>query len=123
MRTGTRAGTPADPLRSALDRPHRLSSSQAGELVPCPFVVSFYDAFISPNDGNVSIVMEYMDGGSLQDIVDTGGCNAESVLSNISYRVLSGLAFIHEHHQVARRVASRCVTDSDERTAHRSEQR
>jgi len=69
---------------------------------PCPFVVSFFDAFISPNDGNVSIVMEHMDGGSLQDIVDTGGCAAESVLSNISYRVLKGLAFIHERHQIHR---------------------
>lgn len=34
--------------------------------VPCPYVVSFYDAFINPTEGNVSLVMEYMDGGSLQ---------------------------------------------------------
>ncbi len=33
--------------------------------------------------GDVNIVLEYMDGGSLQDIVDTGGCASESVSINI----------------------------------------
>jgi len=52
------------------------------------YVVSFYDAFINPAEGNVTIIVEYMDGGSLQDIVDTGGCGSESVLANISWRLL-----------------------------------
>ena len=85
-----------------IDEREKESSPMEARKAPCPFVVSFFDAFISPNDGNVSIVMEHMDGGSLQDIVDTGGCAAESVLSNISYRVLKGLAFIHERHQIHR---------------------
>ena len=58
------------------------------KLGPCPEIVSFHDAFINPDEGNISIVLEYMDGGSLQDIVDTGGCPQESVLANVSYRVL-----------------------------------
>lgn len=65
-------------------------------------MVGFHDAFISPNEGSVSIVVEYMDGGSLQDIVDTGGCASEPVLANISCRVLRGLAFLHERHQIHR---------------------
>ena len=69
---------------------------------PCPYIVAFHDAFINPDEGNISIVVEYMDGGSLQDIVDTGGCDNESVLANISYQVLLGLAFVHEKHQVHR---------------------
>jgi len=69
---------------------------------PCPYIVAFHDAFITPSEGNISIVLEYMDGGSLQDIVDTGGCNLESVLANISYRFLLGINFIHEHHQLHR---------------------
>ena len=68
----------------------------------CPHIVAFYDAFIDPKEGNISIVVEYMDGGSLQDIVDTGGCGSESVLANISYRVLMGLAFIHDRRQIHR---------------------
>eukprot|EP00750_Incisomonas_marina_P026402 INCI5904.1.p1 GENE.INCI5904.1~~INCI5904.1.p1 ORF type:complete len:866 (-),score=169.27 INCI5904.1:1844-4441(-) len=73
-----------------------------GRAVACPFMVGFYDAFITPDDGTVSIVMEFMNGGSLQDIVDNGGCQSEKVLANISARVLHGLAFIHESHQIHR---------------------
>jgi len=32
--------------------------------------VRFYDAFGSIADGTVSLMVEYMDGGSLQDLVD-----------------------------------------------------
>lgn len=37
------------------------------------FVVAFYDAFSNMEDATVSLMVEYMDGGSLQDIVDTVG--------------------------------------------------
>ena len=43
-----------------------------------------------------------MDGGSLQDIVDTGGCRGEAVLANIAHRVLLGLSFLHRERQVHR---------------------
>ncbi|EFA84569.1 MAP kinase kinase [Heterostelium album PN500] len=33
----------------------------------CPYIVSFYDAFY--NDGSIHIVLEYMDGGSLTDLL------------------------------------------------------
>ncbi|DBA02435.1 TPA: hypothetical protein N0F65_008649 [Lagenidium giganteum] len=72
------------------------------KTVACPEIVCLYDAFMNHNEGNVSIVVEYMDGGSLQDIVDTGGCKSENVLANISYRVLKGLAFLHNTHQLHR---------------------
>ena len=55
-------------------------------MSPCPHIVAFHDAYINVNQGNISIVVEYMDGGSLQDIVDTGGCSHEGVLANISHR-------------------------------------
>ena len=35
----------------------------------------------------VNIVMEYMDGGSLQDVVERGGCNDESVVAQIAKQV------------------------------------
>ena len=40
-----------------------------GSLVatsPCPYIVSFYDAFTDPAEGTLNFVMEYMDGGSLE---------------------------------------------------------
>ncbi|GBG30514.1 Mitogen-activated protein kinase kinase 3 [Hondaea fermentalgiana] len=69
---------------------------------PCPFIVTFHDAFINPEMANVAMVVEYMDGGSLQDIIDGGGCENEDILSQIAYRVLRGLQFIHERHQIHR---------------------
>lgn len=35
----------------------------------------------------VALVVEYMDGGSLQDLADAGGCACEAVLANISAQV------------------------------------
>nr|CCA21456.1 serine/threonine protein kinase putative [Albugo laibachii Nc14] len=71
-------------------------------LAPCPEIVCLYDAFMNPNEGYVSIVVEYMDGGSLQDIVDSGGCKSERVLANIAQCVLRGLSHLHNKHQLHR---------------------
>jgi len=93
------------PIDGGLSRENesdRGSDTKQAKPAPCPFVVSFFDAYMNTTAGSVSIVMEHMDGGSLQDIVDTGGCPNESVLKNISFRVLKGLAFIHERHQIHR---------------------
>ncbi|KAL3667047.1 hypothetical protein V7S43_007990 [Phytophthora oleae] len=82
--------------------PDAETSETTRQSVACPELVCLYDAYMNPNEGNVSIVVEYMDGGSLQDIVDTGGCTSEVVLANISFRVLKGLAFLHSTHQLHR---------------------
>ncbi|ETL97994.1 STE/STE7 protein kinase [Phytophthora nicotianae] len=82
--------------------PDAEAAESPRQSVACPELVCLYDAFMNPNEGNVSIVVEYMDGGSLQDIVDTGGCTSEVVLANISFRVLKGLAFLHSTHQLHR---------------------
>ena len=47
-------------------------------------------------------MMEYMDGGSLQDIADNGGVSDESVLANIAVQVLAGLDFLHKCNQIHR---------------------
>ncbi|RLN96071.1 hypothetical protein BBJ28_00012849 [Nothophytophthora sp. Chile5] len=93
-------------LKALYNNLSTLSDADGAEAVrqsvACPELVCLYDAFMNPNEGNVSIVVEYMDGGSLQDIVDTGGCTSEVVLANISFRVLKGLAFLHGTHQLHR---------------------
>jgi serine/threonine protein kinase len=53
-------------------------------------------------DGVVSLMIEYMDGGSLQDIVDMGGCDDEPTLANIAVQALKGLLFLHENYQIHR---------------------
>lgn len=43
-----------------------------------------------------------MDGGSLQDIADHGGCDDETTLANISVQALKGLSFLHSCSQIHR---------------------
>lgn len=50
----------------------------------------------------VSLMIEYMDGGSLQDIADQGGCDDEPTLANIAVQALKGLLFLHDNLQIHR---------------------
>jgi len=69
---------------------------------PDDYIVDFFDAFSNLDEGGVALMMEYMDGGSLQDIVDHGGCDDEGVLANIALQALTGLAFLHSCGQLHR---------------------
>lgn len=40
-------------------------------------------------------MVEYMNGGSLQNLVDAGGCEDEGTLANIAKQSLNGLAYLH----------------------------
>lgn len=62
----------------------------------CPHVVSFYGAYTNRADSTISIVLEYMDAGSLQDLINSGIRMDEAVVANIGYRVLKGLNFLHQ---------------------------
>jgi len=67
-----------------------------GESPHCNEIVSFYDAFSSSESSSVNLVLEYMNGGSLQDVVDKGGVADEAFLAQISAGSLRGLRFLHE---------------------------
>ena len=67
-------------------------------------IVRFIDAFAVATDETVGICLEYMDGGSLQDVIDKGGCSNESILANICYQTLCGLGFLHSNGRVHRDV-------------------
>uniref|UniRef100_A0A1B0DMK6 mitogen-activated protein kinase kinase n=1 Tax=Phlebotomus papatasi TaxID=29031 RepID=A0A1B0DMK6_PHLPP len=54
-----------------------------------PHIVGFYGAFT--NDGEISICMEYMDGGSLDLILKRAGRIPEAILAKITFAVLKGL--------------------------------
>lgn len=68
----------------------------------CPHVLSFYNAFADPRSGMVNLVIEYMDGGSLQDLVNRGGCSDEDILADIAYQTLKGLKYLHDNNNVHR---------------------
>ncbi|KAK2174983.1 hypothetical protein NP493_762g00028 [Ridgeia piscesae] len=66
-----------------------------------PYIVGFYGAFYS--DGEISICMEYMDGGSLDLILKKAGRIPEPILGKISIAVLKGLIYLREKHQIMHR--------------------
>ncbi|KAL0966419.1 hypothetical protein UPYG_G00295100 [Umbra pygmaea] len=66
-----------------------------------PYIVSFYGAFYS--DGEISICMEHMDGGSLDQVLKEARRIPEEVLGKVSIAVLRGLAYLREKHQIMHR--------------------
>ncbi|KAB7505452.1 Dual specificity mitogen-activated protein kinase kinase 1 [Armadillidium nasatum] len=66
-----------------------------------PFIVGFYGAFYS--EGEISICMEYMDGGSLDLCLKKAIRIPEQILGKICSTVLKGLAYLREKHQIIHR--------------------
>ncbi|NXV62800.1 MP2K2 kinase, partial [Molothrus ater] len=70
-----------------------------------PYIVGFYGAFYS--DGEISICMEHMDGGSLDQVLKEAKRIPEEILGKVSIAVLRGLAYLREKHQIMHRGESR----------------
>ncbi|GAQ84491.1 mitogen-activated protein kinase kinase [Klebsormidium nitens] len=60
----------------------------------CPSIVKCYGAFHS--DGVIKIVLEYMDGGSLSDVLRAVNKIPEPFLGAISKQILLGLQYLHK---------------------------
>lgn len=77
-----------------------------------PFIVGFYGAFYS--DGEISICMEYMDGGSLDLVIKRYGRIPESILGRITASVLRGLAYLRDKHNIIHRWVEEVRNDGGE---------
>lgn len=66
-----------------------------------PYIVGFFGAFYS--EGEISICMEYMDGGSLDLILKKAGRIPEPILGIISNAVLKGLTYLREQLSIMHR--------------------
>ena len=74
----------------------------------CQNIITFYGAFFT--EGNVKILLEYMNLGSLDKILKQikikklkAPCTPESILSKITKQILLGLSYLHkEKHQIHR---------------------
>ncbi|KAJ4729285.1 Mitogen-activated protein kinase [Melia azedarach] len=67
-------------------------------LCEAPFnegLVEFHGAFYMPDSGQISIALEYMDGGSLADILQMQKSIPEPVLSSMFQKLLQGLNYLH----------------------------
>ncbi|KAF2300134.1 hypothetical protein GH714_009391 [Hevea brasiliensis] len=58
-------------------------------------LVEFHGAFYTPDSGQISIALEYMDGGSLADMLRVRKRIPEPVLSHMFQKLLHGLSYLH----------------------------
>ena len=72
-----------------------LQIATDGENNSCEYIVKLLKVAPNPFDGTLSICLEMMDGGSLQDLVNEGGCQDELVLYRIMKQMLTGLEYLH----------------------------
>jgi len=67
----------------------------------CDNILRSYGAFIS--EGCVNIALEYMNLGSLQDILRNVGRISESVMGIITFQILKGLEYLHKEMKIIHR--------------------
>jgi serine/threonine protein kinase len=60
----------------------------------CEQVVAFYDAFYE--EGSILIALEYMDAGSLSEVLSKSGPIPENIMAKITKQVLQGLNYLHK---------------------------
>ncbi len=65
------------------------------------YVIKYHQAFYDA--GAITIVMEYMDGGSLLQVLIDQGRIAEKYLAEISKQVLLGLHYLHKERRILHR--------------------
>ena len=63
-------------------------------------LISFYGAFY--RDGAITIALEFMDGGSLANVLAQLGAIPERVLASMAYQILWALAYLKHEKRVHR---------------------
>jgi len=81
-----------------------IEKSDVRALKPkrCENLLSFLGAYTDSKSGMINLVIEYMDGGSLEDLVQVGGCQDELILADIARQTLTGLDYLHSYNSVHR---------------------
>ena len=70
-----------------------------------PYIVTFYGAFMHNDD--ISIMMEYMDLGTLDSVYQKTGPIPEKYVAKIASQLLQGLIYLYDNHKIVHR-GSRC---------------
>ncbi|KAF5185175.1 Mitogen-activated protein kinase kinase [Thalictrum thalictroides] len=71
-------------------------------ITDSPYVVSCHGIFEKSPGGDISILLEYMDSGTLDNVLKTTGTFSEVSISNIALQVLNGLNYLHKQKIVHR---------------------
>ena len=76
--------------RTARDAAATVAAAVANTGAHCPYLLTLYDAYIERNPTNLCLVLEYMEGGSLEQLMarTPGGCDDEGFLREVCHNVL-----------------------------------
>jgi mitogen-activated protein kinase kinase 3 len=67
-----------------------------------PGLIRFFGAYHAADKGQIAVALEYMDGGSLADVLAKVGRIPEPILADIAAQIIPPLDFMHSHHMVHR---------------------
>jgi len=91
-----------------------MTSARIAQRKGSPHIVAFYDAYTDPEKGCVMLVLEYMNAGTLQDLVQAKVPVDEHMLATVADSVLRGLHELHSKHQIHRDIKpSNILLDRD----------
>lgn len=71
-----------------------------------PNIVNFLDAFLMDNDKELWVVMEYMEGGALTDVIENNTVITEEQISTICLETCQGLEHLHSQNIIHRDIKS-----------------
>lgn len=71
-----------------------------------PNIVNFLDAFLRNNNAELWVVMEYMEGGALTDVIDNNPVITEEQISTICLEACQGLQHLHSQQIIHRDIKS-----------------
>ncbi|WEW56486.1 Protein kinase [Emydomyces testavorans] len=71
-----------------------------------PNIVNFLDSFLQEQHNELWVVMEYMEGGPLTDVIDNNRVIQENQIATICYETCKGLAHLHSQSIIHRDIKS-----------------
>lgn len=69
-------------------------------------IVNFLDAFLRNNNSELWVVMEFMEGGALTDVIDNNPSISEDQISTICHETCQGLQHLHSQNIIHRDIKS-----------------
>lgn len=69
-------------------------------------IVNYIDSYLVKNETELWVVMEFLDGGALTDVIQYNATFREGQIATIIHEILKGLAFLHSRNIVHRDIKS-----------------